>query len=61
MKYNLIMEDEMQTIGDNTEINDIRGPPEFKGITLSGFKKTEVRNQLTECIKKSKRTKNIFT
>ena len=48
------MEDEMQTVGDNSEINDIRSPPEFKGITLSGFKKTEVRNQLIENIKKSK-------
>ena len=35
MKYNLIMEDEMQTVNDNSEINDLRSPSDFKGITLS--------------------------
>tara|TARA_Y100000816_G_scaffold280515_1_gene253981 strand:- start:11548 stop:12651 length:1104 start_codon:yes stop_codon:yes gene_type:complete len=48
------MEDEMQTVNDNSEINDLRSPPDFKGVTLSGFKKTEVRNTLIESIKKNK-------
>ena len=47
-------EDEMETVNDNTEINDIRTQPEFKGITLSGYKKTEVRKQLLENLKKGK-------
>ena len=34
MKYNLIMEDEMQTVNDNSEINDLRSPPDFKGVTF---------------------------
>lgn len=44
----------METVNDNTEINDIRSQPEFKGITLSGYKKTEVRKQLLENLKKGK-------
>lgn len=39
---------------DNTELNDIRTPAQFKGISFSGFKKTEVRNQLIENISKGK-------
>jgi hypothetical protein len=39
---------------DNTEINDIRTPTQLKGISLSGFKKTEVRNQFIENMKKGK-------
>ena len=46
------MEDEMQTVNDNSEINDLRSPPDFTGVTLSGFKKTEVRNTLIESTKK---------
>ena len=45
------MDDEMKSVNDNSEINDIRNPPEFKGITLSGFKKIDVRNQLIDSIK----------
>ena len=52
------MEDEMQTVNDNSEINDLRNPSDFKGITLSGFKKTEVRNQLIDSIKKFEQSKN---
>ena len=47
-------EDEMETVNDNSEINDIRSQPDFKGITLSGYKKTEVRKQLIESLKKKK-------
>lgn len=39
---------------DNTEINDIRTPPQFKGITFSKFKKPDVRKQLIENMKKGK-------
>jgi len=41
-------------VTDNTELNDIRTPPQFKGISFSGFKKTEVRNQLIDNISKGK-------
>ena len=37
-----------------TEINDIRMPGEFKGISFSKFKKTDVKKQLTENILKGK-------
>jgi len=33
-------------VSDNTEINDVRNSAQFKGITLSNFKKTDVRKQL---------------
>ena len=36
------------SINDNVEINDIRAQPEFKGISFSGYKKTEVRKQLVQ-------------
>lgn len=49
-----MMEDEMETVNDNSEINDIRSQPDFKGITLSGYKKTEVKKQLIESIKTKK-------
>jgi hypothetical protein len=39
---------------DFIEINDIREPSEFKGITFSNFKKTEVKNQLKENMLKGK-------
>jgi len=39
---------------DNSEINDIRTAAQYKGITFSGFKKTEVRTQLVENLKKGK-------
>jgi hypothetical protein len=48
------MEDEMESVNDNSEINDIRQSPDFRGITLSGYKKTEVKKQLIESIKTKK-------
>ncbi len=48
------MSEESPLISDNSEINDIRTGPEFKGITLSGYKKTEVKKQLVDSIKGKK-------
>lgn len=42
------------SINDNAEINDIRAQPEFKGISFSGYKKTEVRKQLVQNLLKGK-------
>ena len=41
-------------VTDGTDINDIRTATNFKGYSFSNFKKTEVRNQLIENIKKGK-------
>jgi hypothetical protein len=41
-------------ITDNSEINDIRNPPDFKGVSFSKYKRTEVRNQLLDNIQKGK-------
>ena len=41
-------------VNDNTEINDIRTPAQFKGISFSKYKKTDVRKQLIENIKNGK-------
>lgn len=38
----------------NPEINDIRTQPQFKGISFSNFKKTDVRKQFIENMKKGK-------
>ena len=43
-----------QKVDSQSEINDIRSAGNFKGITFSGFKKTEVRNQFIENLKKGK-------
>jgi hypothetical protein len=42
------------SIPENTLINDIRTSSNFKGITLSGYKKTEVKKQFIENMLKSK-------
>ena len=34
------------SVPDNTSINDIRSPSQFKGISFSKYKKTDVREQL---------------
>lgn len=48
------MSEENVFVKDNSEINDIRNPPEFKGITFSGYKKTKVRDQLINGLKSKK-------
>ena len=39
---------------NDSEINDIRDPGEFKGFSFSNFKKTEVKKQLMENMAKGK-------
>ena len=39
---------------ENSIINDIRKTSEFKSITFSGYKKTDVKNQLIENMLKNK-------
>lgn len=41
-------------VNDNSEINDIRNANHFKGVSFSNFKKTEVRTQYMEAMKKGK-------
>ncbi len=41
-------------VQDNTEINDVRTQPDFKGISFSNFKKTDVKKQLMENMKNNK-------
>ena len=48
------MDDNTQKVNDNSEINDIRTPPQFKGISFSKYKKSDVRKQLIENMKKGK-------
>jgi hypothetical protein len=41
-------------VNDNSEINDIRQQPQFKGVSFSKFKKTDVRKQFIENLKKGR-------
>ena len=45
------MDDDAPKVNDNTEINDIRTQAQFKGISFSKYKKTDVRKQLIENMK----------
>ncbi len=38
----------------NTDINDIRTAPQFRGYSFSKFKKTEVKNQMVDNMRKAK-------
>jgi len=46
--------DSGQKVNDNTEINDIRTGPQFKGVSFSKYKKADVRKQLIESMKLGK-------
>jgi hypothetical protein len=39
---------------DNSQINDIRLSPQFRGVTFSKYKKTDVKIQLVNALKKGK-------
>jgi hypothetical protein len=41
-------------VDERSEINDIRPPADFKGITFSKYKKTEVKTALQDSIIKGK-------
>jgi hypothetical protein len=41
-------------VSDNSDINDLRNPSEFRSISFSGFKKLEVKTQFIENMKKGK-------
>ena len=50
-------ENDIPKVIDNSEINDIRAPTQFKGVTFSKFKKTEVKKQMIQnMLKKTNRT-----
>jgi len=48
------MDSETQSVDDNSIINDIRNPSEFKGISFSNYKKTEVKQALMDNMLKIK-------
>jgi hypothetical protein len=52
--------DNIPTVKDTYEINDIRTPAQFKGISFSNYKKTEVRKQLIENMKKGKLEQSCY-
>ena len=41
-------------MSDNYEINDVRSPSDFKSISFSGYKKSDVKTQLINNLKKNK-------
>lgn len=43
-----------QKVTDSSDINDIRTPTQFKGMSFSNYKKTDVRSQFIENMKKGK-------
>jgi hypothetical protein len=45
---------EKTSISPNSAINDIRSPASFKGTTFSNYKKTDVRTELIDNMKKGK-------
>jgi hypothetical protein len=45
---------EKTNINENSAINDIRSPSAFKGITFSNYKKTDVRTEFIDNMKKGK-------
>lgn len=48
------MNEDSSKVDDNSEINDIRTSKQFKSISFSGYKKTDVRKQLIESMKNCK-------
>ena len=47
-------------INDNSDINDIRTQPQFKGVSFSKYKRSDVRNQLIENIKNGKLEQSCY-
>jgi hypothetical protein len=43
-------EQKKSSYDDAFEINDIRSSPDFKGISFSNFKKTDVKQKMVECM-----------
>jgi hypothetical protein len=43
-------EQKHKSYDDSFEINDIRSSPDFKGISFSNFKKTDVKQKMVECM-----------
>jgi len=48
------MDDDMPSVSDNSEINDMRLPKEFRGVTFSEYKKLLVRNELVRAMLSNK-------
>jgi len=48
------MDDDAPKVDDNSDINDIRTGTQFKSISFSKYKKTDVRKQLIESMKNNK-------
>ena len=48
------MDDNSPKVNDNSDINDIRTSSQFKGVSFSKYKKTDVRKQLIDNIKSGK-------